>query len=221
MRIPFFFRFFKSPFIEIAKHAEKVKECVWTFQQAIECYVSDQCNNFEELRAKVIMLENEADELKRRIRANVAKKKIMPVPRFAVFMYIREQDKVVDALEDALNWIYCKSKPCIPKEIEKDFMLFVDTVIDPAEELISLVTEADIYFRTYSAKNKKKAKEIIKKLHQMENEADKVEDMIIQKIFTLKDDPLSLFHTLKLASIIGSVADHAENAGDMMSAMIG
>ncbi len=33
-------------------------------------------------------------------------------------------------------------------------------------------------------------------------------------------DPITVFHMIRVAEYIGSIADHAENAGDMMRAMI-
>jgi uncharacterized protein Yka (UPF0111/DUF47 family) len=33
-------------------------------------------------------------------------------------------------------------------------------------------------------------------------------------------DAVTVFHLVRLAEIIGSIADHAQNAGDMMRAMI-
>jgi uncharacterized protein Yka (UPF0111/DUF47 family) len=56
MRIPFLSMFITSPFAGLQEHAEKVKECTWAFQQAIECHISDQCQTFEELREEVIRL---------------------------------------------------------------------------------------------------------------------------------------------------------------------
>jgi uncharacterized protein Yka (UPF0111/DUF47 family) len=36
MRIPFLSMFITSPFEGLQEHAEKVKECAWVFQQAID-----------------------------------------------------------------------------------------------------------------------------------------------------------------------------------------
>jgi hypothetical protein len=33
-------------------------------------------------------------------------------------------------------------------------------------------------------------------------------------------DPIAVFHLVRLAGIIGSITDHAENAGDMRRTMI-
>ena len=60
MRIPFFSFFVTSPFDGLLEHAEKVKECGWAFQQAIECYVSERCEEFEVYRQEVDKLESEA-----------------------------------------------------------------------------------------------------------------------------------------------------------------
>jgi uncharacterized protein Yka (UPF0111/DUF47 family) len=61
---------------------------------------------------------------------------------------------------------------------------------------------------------------MIHDLRNYEHEADKLEDGIKEKIFNTIDDPVAVFHLIRLAEIIGSIADHAENAGDMMRAMI-
>ena len=53
MRIPFLSMFMTSPFVGLQEHAEKVKECAWTFQQAIECHFSKECVRFEEFRQEV------------------------------------------------------------------------------------------------------------------------------------------------------------------------
>src|SRR6056297_1579022 len=104
MRIPFFSIFISSPFDALQEHAEKVKECAWAFQQAIECYASSRCGIFEDHRQQVIRLEHEADEIKRDIRSHLPKNLMLPVEKFQLFRYLREQDSVLDAVQESLNW---------------------------------------------------------------------------------------------------------------------
>lgn len=220
MRIPFFSLFMSSPFDGLQEHAEKVKECAWAFQQAIECHAEDKCKRFEEHRQEVIRLEREADAIKRRIRGHLPKGTIMPVDKFQFFMYLKEQDSVLDAVEDVLDWISYREDPGIPKQLTKDFMLLVDASIDPIEELSNMVSEARKYFGSFSNKQREKVKEIIRTLREKEHEADELEHMLKQKIFHTDTDPVTVFHMIRLAEVIGSITDHAENAGDMMRAMI-
>ena len=114
MRFLFSKLFKTSPFDGLSEHAEKVKECAWAFQQAIECHMTDQCRTFEELRAEVDRLESEADTIKRRIRGHLPKGTLMQVDKFELFRYLGEQDNVVDAVEDALDWISLRKDPGVP-----------------------------------------------------------------------------------------------------------
>ncbi|RJQ87111.1 MAG: TIGR00153 family protein [Desulfobacteraceae bacterium] len=220
MRLPFMSMFMTSPFEGIQEHAEKVKECAWAFQQAIECHISKRCQNFEELRNEVVRLESEADAIKRRIRGHLPIGTLMPVSKFQLFRYLREQDGVLDSVEDVLDWISYRSEAQIPPEVEKEFLLLVDSVIEPIEELSKMVREAREYFRTYNEKQRVRVKEIIRTLRRQEHEADKLEHTIKKSAFHLSIDAVTVFHTVRLAEIIGSIADHAENAGDMMRAML-
>ena len=186
MRIPFFSMFMTSPFEGLQEHAEKVKECAWAFQQAIECHITDQCENFEEFRLEVDKLESEADSIKRRIRGHLPKGTLMPVDKFQLFRYLREQDKVLDAVEEALDWLSFRSEPGIPEALEKDFFLLVDAVMDPVEEMCRLVLEAGKYFRNYSEKQRKVVQDIVHTMRRQERDAAKVEDGIKEKLLNLK-----------------------------------
>jgi predicted phosphate transport protein (TIGR00153 family) len=224
MRIPFLSRFLSrfmaSPFEGLQEHAEKIKVCAWTFQQAIECYFSTKCERFEELRQEVVKLESEADAIKQDIRGHLPKGAVIPVGKSELFRYLREQDQVPDAMEDAVDLISYRGELKIPTELAKDFFLLVDAVMDPVEDMSRMVAEARKYFRNFSEKQRDKVKAIILDLATKEHEADILEDSLKRKIFQLEIDAVTVFHLFRLAETIGSIADHAENAGDMMRAMI-
>lgn len=220
MRIPFLPIHWASPFDGLLEHAEKVKECGWAFQQAIECHLSENCQAFDEYRQEVGRLESEADAIKRRIRGHLPKGTRMKVAKFELFAYIREQDKVLDSVQDALDWLSYRTMPAQNEELKKQLLLLVDSVLEPIEDLSRMVAEAKKYFDSYSEKQRRIVKEIIQNLRKREHEADELEDEFKIKIFSLEKDSIGLFHMVKLAEIIGSIADHAENAGDMMRSMI-
>ena len=220
MRIPFLSMFISSPFEGLQEHAEKVKEVAWGFQQAMECYVITRCTTFEELRQEIVSLEREADAIKRRIRGHIPKGTLMLVDKFQVFRYLREQDSVMDAVEDAINWISYRPEPGVPDELRQDFFLLVDATVEPIEELARMVSEARKYFSDFSEEQRVKVKQIVRNVRRMEHEADTLEHDLKKKIFSAQLDPVSVFHLVRLAETIGFIADHAENAGDMMRAMV-
>jgi hypothetical protein len=61
---------------------------------------------------------------------------------------------------------------------------------------------------------------MIHQLRQHEHDADQLEEALKRKIFGTVQDPVAVYHLVQLADMIGDIADHAENAGDMMRAMI-
>ena len=220
MRIPFISMFTTSPFDGVQEHAEKVKDCAWVFQRAIECVIEDRGEEFEHFRKDIDKLESEADAVKRRVRGHLPKGTLLAVDKFQLFRYLREQDKVIDAVEEGLDWLSFRAAAGIPEVLEKDFMILVEAVMDPIEELSKMVTEARKYFSNFSEDQRIVVKDMIRTLRQHEHEADKLEDTVKEKIFNAIEDPVAVFHLIRLTEIIGSIADHAENAGDMMRAMI-
>jgi predicted phosphate transport protein (TIGR00153 family) len=209
-----------TPFDLLADHSEKVKECAWIFQQAMECHMTLSCNSYNELKQEVVKLEIEADGIKHQIRKHMPSSLLMPVDKYQFFYYLMEQDHILDSVIDALTWMEYRERPALPPELEKDFFLLVDAIIDPVEELSRMVRESEKYFRKFSDKQREIVQEIIRTIRQQHHQADQVEERISQQVFRTKTDPLMVFHTVRLVEKIGSVADHAENACNMMRAMI-
>ena len=139
MRISLRSLFVISPFEGLEEHAEKVRECGWVFQQAVECYTSDKCEEFEAMRLEVSKLESEADAIKRRIRGHIPARARLPVSKFQVFWYLREQDKVLDSVEEVLDWLYYRLNAGFPEVLKKDLSILVDSVIEPIEDLSRMV----------------------------------------------------------------------------------
>jgi len=220
VRIPLLSMFMTSPFEGLQEHAEVIKDCSWAFQEAVECHISYKCSRFDSLRGDIIAMEREADAIKRRIRGHLPKGTLMPIDKFQLFRYLREQDSVLDAMEETLDWLSVRTEAAIPQELHKDIFYLVDTVLDPVDELSNMVAEARKYFKTYQEAQRVIVKGIIRTLRHQEREADRMEHTIKAKVFNMEVDPVTIFHIVRLAEIIGSIADHAENAGDMMRAMV-
>ena len=92
MRFSFFSLFHESPFQKLKNHADKVKECAWMFKRAAECYVQQDCEEFDQLTEEVAKLESQADWLKRNLRNHLPRglagckhvvQPSVPQPRFA------------------------------------------------------------------------------------------------------------------------------------------
>jgi len=220
MRFSFFSLFYESPFQKLKNHAEKVKECAWMFKRAAECYVQQDCEEFDKLTEDVAKLESQADWLKRNLRNHLPRGLLMPVDKFILLDCLREQDHVLDDVEEALYWLSFKPMGGIPEELVGDFLELIDAVIPAIEKLPDMAAQAIVYFREKTEENRDKLKSIIRDIHQAENEADHLEHELKKKAFAVLKDPVDLFHVVRVVEIIGNIGDDAQNASDRMRTMI-
>ncbi|RLC26317.1 MAG: TIGR00153 family protein [Deltaproteobacteria bacterium] len=211
--------FYRSPFENLQRHADKVKECAQIFREAAICHIKGSCKDFEALTDQVAKLESEADAIKRNIRNHLPKGILMPVDKFQFFQYVREQDKVLDEVEEALFWLSFRPGG-IPAEVTEDFEHLVQSVIPPIEKLPELVAMATDFFKTRSDRKRNKMKSLIWDIRQHEKEADLLERQLKSDIFEKVPDALVVFHMIRLVELVGNIADHAENASDRMRGMI-
>ncbi len=211
--------FHESPFLGLQKHADKVKECAQLFHEAAVCHIEERCMEFDDLTDQVARLESEADAIKRNIRNHLPKGILMPVDKFQFLQYLKEQDKVVDAVEEALLWLSLRPKG-VPDSLGCDFQDLVGSLIPPIEKLPQLVTMAADFFKSRSDQQRTKMKSLIQDIRQHETEADFLERELKLRIFKEVKDALVVFHMVRLVELAGNIADHAENASDRMRAMI-
>jgi predicted phosphate transport protein (TIGR00153 family) len=211
--------FYKNPFEILQKHADKVRECAQLFKEAAVCHIEEQCAEFDDLTDQVARLESEADAIKRNIRNHLPRGILMPVDKFQFLQYLKEQDKVLDELEEALLWLSLRPGG-VPASLAEDFQHLVSSVIPPIEKLPVLVTMATEFFRSRSDRKRTEMKRLVQDIRQHEKEADFLERELKLRIFSEIKDVLVVYHMVRLVEIVGNIADHAQNASDRMRAMI-
>jgi len=209
----------KSPFERLQSHADKVRECAHMFRKAAVCHMGDDCKQFDILTEQVSKLESEADLIKRNIRSHMPRGILMPVDKFQFFDYLRQQDKVLDEVEEALFWLSFRPRG-IPDEVAADFHNLIEAVLPPIERLSDLVALAREYFRSRSESKRKEIKNLVQTIRKYEHDADLLERELKFKIFSHIKDPLLVFHLIILVEHVGNITDHAENAADRMRAMV-
>jgi predicted phosphate transport protein (TIGR00153 family) len=211
--------FIKSPFENLQRHADKVKKCAQLFKEATVCHIDEKCKDFDMLTEEVAHLESEADAIKRNIRNHLPRGILMPVDKFQFMQYLREQDNVLDEVEEALFWLSFRPRS-IPDEVSADILHLVTTVIPCIEKLPDLVALATQFFRHGTEDLRTKMKSIVRDIRQDEREADVLERDIKYKVFSTIKEALDVYHLVQLVEHIGSIADHAQNASDRMRTMI-
>lgn len=220
MRIPILSMFMFSPLDGLKEHAEKVRAGASAFRAAVRSYLLAFSESFERDRHLVSELEHQADAVKRRIRGHLPKGTLMVVDKFQLFAYVKEQDRVIDAFEHVLDWLSFRPAEKVPDSMKDGIIFMVDTVLEPIDILNEMLEAAKRYFESFSEQDRKFVKDYVRSLRSKEGQADIMEANLKHEIFEKETDPVSIYHMVQLVEMIGTIADHAENAGDMMRAMV-
>jgi predicted phosphate transport protein (TIGR00153 family) len=212
--------FRRSPLENTLKHADMVAQCGPIFVAAVEAYFKGDRNKFELLKEDIREIEREADRMKRNIRAHLPASLLMPFDKSVFFTFLREADKVVDSIKNALYWMsYYKLE--VPEEIRKDYILLAKEVGDYIGFSLEMVRRAHTYFTTRMQKDREAVKEIIREIRFREHESDDLEKTLLIRLCANEAiPPKTFFVMVRLVETTGDVADHLENSANMMRIMI-
>jgi predicted phosphate transport protein (TIGR00153 family) len=202
------------------KHADIIRQVAPVFRMAFLAYLDENAGEFEMHQNRVTMLEAEGDLIKRNIRGHLPRGILLPMDKFQLLWYLREQDRVLDGTQDALHWLSYR-KTTVPDELVDDLLFMVERANQVLASIFPLVERADRYFQNYAEKTRAEVKQAIRTIRDHEQQSDLVERKLLSDILSFPfENSTSAYHLARLVEIIGNISNHAENAADMMRAMI-
>ena len=203
----------------LKKHARLVLECAERLSLSLEAYYKKDTTQLEEIAKHIFEIEKEADQLKRNIRGHLPKGILLPVERFELFLYLKEQDAIADATEEIINWLSFKYVK-IPKELFEEIESLLTKSIESLKYLENLITYSADFLINRNENSRNQAKDIVREIRYSQYLAEEFGNKIKKEIFSKLNDSLTLFYTLKLVDLILGIPHHAENTADLMRVMI-
>ncbi|WP_456370121.1 phosphate signaling complex protein PhoU [Thermodesulfatator atlanticus] len=209
----------KDLFDYLEEHARLVIKCASMIPKALESFFAKDFDSCHKIYADLVQVEREADTVKKNIRGHLPHGIILPVDKFELFLYLKEQDAVADAAEDILKWLTFR-EATVPEDLSFQIMLLTKHNLETAELLIPLLEFSKAYLSSADNIAREKAKDVIRKIRAREHESDEIATTLKREIFNMEADALSVFHLLRITEFICQISGHAENAGDLMRAML-
>ena len=203
----------------LKKHAHLVLECAERLSLSLEAYYKKDTIQLKEIAKHIFEIEKEADQLKRNIRGHLPKGIILPVEKFELFLYLKEQDAIADVTEEILNWLSFKYVE-IPKELFKEIESLLTKSIESLKYLENLITYSADFLINRNENSRNQAKDIVREIRYSQYLAEEFGNKVKKEIFSKLNDSLTLFYTLKLVDLILGIPHHAENTADLMRVMI-
>jgi len=211
-----------SPFGPMVEHTKKVHECVEMIRPLMEALINEDEKELSNLLERTSRLEFEADKIKHEIRDHLPRRFFMPVERQELDRFLSCQDKLADGAEDFAVILNIRRTRLHPDIMDK-FFEFVDQVFQVTGTLLTAAVElknlAEVSFGGAEARN---VLERLKVLGKEEYKADLLARSLSRDIFRLEDrvDPITILFYEKMLLTLGAIANEAENAGDMLRAMV-
>ena len=214
--------FGKSPFEPLYQHMMKVKECVDLVRLLMDAFIKGEDKEVKEVASRIFKAEHDADMVKKDIRNNLPKSIFLPVARGDLLSFLKEQDSIADSAED-LAVLLTMRKTVVPDELKDELRDFVEKVIETYEVAMTVSSEIKVLAETsFTGVEAHKVMDLIENLKLKEWEADKAQMEAAKKMFSIekKLDPVSVMMWMHIFNELGTLANHAENAGDRMRMML-
>lgn len=214
--------FGKSPFEPLYQHMVKVKECVDLVRPLMDAVLQGETKKVKEIAKKIFKAEHYADMVKKDIRSNLPKSIFLPVARGDLLRFLKEQDNIADSAED-LAVLLTLRKTTVPEEMKEDLKDFVNKVLETYEKAMVVSSEIKLLAETsFGGAEAHKVIELIEQIKVKEWEADKAQMNTAKKLFSIEEklDPVSVVMWMNILKELGTLANHAENAGDQMRVML-
>jgi uncharacterized protein len=214
----------RSPFVGLWAHAAKVKECLNALEETTAAFVAGDMPKTRELAAKVSALELEADEIKSNVRNHLPGNVRMPVDKNLFLQALHEQDDILDEAEDAAIWMSMR-ETVVPASVGEQLTALLKKVVATVDAYENAVGNFhDLVETGFVKREREEEKVLIHRVHELEHETDVESRELSRRLLradTEKDlGPIGVYHLLKLTLLISKIADHAENAGDRLRAML-
>lgn len=214
--------FGKSPFEPLHQHMLKVKACVGLVRPLMDAFLKGEQEKVKDVAKKIFKAEHDADMVKKEIRSRLPKSILLPVARGDILRFLKEQDNIADSAED-LAALLTLRKTTVPEELKEKLKNFVDKVLETYEAAMAVSSEIKLLAETsFGGEEAHKVMELIEQLKVKEWEADKAQMKVARKMFSIekKLDPVSVMMWMHIFRELGTLANHAENAGDQMRLML-
>jgi predicted phosphate transport protein (TIGR00153 family) len=219
---PLFNLFGKSPIRPLQEHMRTVHECVTKLQPFFTAVMQEDWAIAENVQQQIAQLEGEADEIKRDLRLNMPKGLFMAVSRLDTLALLTRQDQLANLAKD-ISGLVLGRKMVFPKNIQQDYLQFLQRCIDASYQAHKAIKELDKLFEVgFSGREVKIVAEMIEVLHQIERDTDQIQVRIRRSMFAIENElpPIHAVFLYKILDWTGNLANRAQHVGDNLQILL-
>ncbi len=223
--LPFFGRKEEKEVVNnLEKHVDLIVETVDGLKNVVNAFCEEDFDRMDELIEEVSSKEKIADDLRREIESRLHEGAFLPASRENLHRLVERVDEIADTAEAAVKMFQIREKSfhsmclvfsekCveISQELKDKLLLLVESVVKVVDTLKVSIHLLNVDMKEASLK----AREVDLR----EEESDEIEHQTLKYLFHAEGelDVLSIIQLREIISLIGDVADKAEDASDIVS----
>lgn len=212
-----------SPVKPIQEHMETCYACAKELRSFFEAVIASNWEAVEASRVRIVSFENEADDLKRNLRAQLRKSLLMPVRRQDLLELLMVQDRIANRARD-ISGLVIGRRMQIPAPIQQDFLAFVSRNVDAAKKARKSVNELDELYETgFRGAEAELVESLVVELDQIENDTDEMQAKIRNGLFAIEGTlpPVDVMFLYRIIELIGDIGDMSERVGRRLEVLLG
>ena len=204
--------FGKSPFAPLQSHMKKVSICIERLSDIFNALAKMDMDKIEKLATDLSRMEHEADLTKNDIRNHLPKSLFLPIDHGQFLEILSIQDSIADKAEDV--GILLTLRPLEDfRDFYADLIAFFrkcEIVFLDAKQIIEEIDE--LLESSFGGLEAEKVKSMVEQTAYKEEEADKMQKLLMKQLFTYGDKlSVPVFHLwMRLIEEVGEIAHLSE-----------
>ncbi len=214
--------FESSPVTPLQEHMSKVVSCVGELDPFTKAMLASDDKSLEKHYKNIVLMEHEADALKKELRLRLPSSLFMPVDRRDILEVLTMQDMVAGSAKDIASVIYTR-KTVMPTEMRKDYKKLITRCIKACNQAYVAICELDELIETgFDKAARKRVGRLLLKLDKTEHQADDLEYSLRSAVFQLENElhPVNIMFLYRIIDGAGKIADRAQRVGSRLQLML-
>ncbi|MCB1646083.1 MAG: TIGR00153 family protein [Pseudomonadales bacterium] len=214
--------FARSPIAPMQEHMKIACQAATEMTGYMNAVIDGDWDSALILGEHIVKLENDADDIKRKIRLNLPRSLFMPVSRSDLLELLHSQDRIPNLARDIVGLTKGRRMK-IPEPLAPLMRELVEWAVKPSSVALEALNELDELVTTgFSGKEVDLVSHMIAKLDDVEGEADVRQRTVIQALFEMEKtlDPVDVMFLYRVIDWIGDLADKSQTVGNRMLYLI-
>ena len=208
----------KSPIQPLQEHMSKACGCIVLLGEFLQASASEDWDKAADLQRRIVEAENEADEIKNSIRANLPKSMWMPFARSDVIELLTIQDRLANRAKDIAGLMLGRQM-VFPETLVDSLQQMYQLSMDAASQAKDAISELDELLETgFSGKEISLVQALLDRLNEIENKSDAAQIKVRADLKTLEADlpPVDVMFLYQIIVLIGDIADVSQRIGNRL-----